>query len=155
VSRPDTSKMLAFRPALDVVGGRKRSSAEQPPAQETQRGKEEGQLPVMVPKCLQDLLAVLPSRPLKGAKPDVDYLLTVLQTVSIPPVAVKELEGFRYDSLRLLKQEEDNDFRRMAKDEDLDGGNGFFGSRSSVYRDRMRMKRQKVLVEQHAKQEGS
>jgi len=102
VSRPDTSKMLAFRPALDVVGGRKRSSAEQPPAQETQRGKEEGQLPVMVPKCLQDLLAVLPSRPLKGAKPDVDYLLTVLQTVSIPPVAVKELEGFRYDSLRLL-----------------------------------------------------
>lgn len=155
VSRPDTSKMLAFRPALDVVGGRKRNSAEQPSVQETQRGKEDGQLPVMVPKCLQDLLAVLPSRPLKGAKPDVDYLLTVLQTVSIPPIAVKELEGFRYDSLRLLKQEEDHEFRGMAKDEDFDGGNGFFGSRSSVYRDRMRMKRQKVMVEQHAKQEAS
>ena len=28
------------------------------------------------------------SRPMKGAKPDVDYLLTVLQTVSIPPVPV-------------------------------------------------------------------
>ncbi len=27
-------------------------------------------------------------RPMKGAKPDVDYLLTVLQTVSIPPVPV-------------------------------------------------------------------
>lgn len=26
------------------------------------------------------------ARPMKGAKPDVDYLLTVLQTVSIPPV---------------------------------------------------------------------
>ena len=28
------------------------------------------------------------ARPMKGAKPDVDYLLTVLQTVSIPPVPV-------------------------------------------------------------------
>ena len=46
---------------------------------------------------------------MKGAKPDVDYLLTVLQTVSIPPVPVKELDTFRYDSLRLLKSEEDVD----------------------------------------------
>ena len=32
-------------------------------------------------------------RPMKGAKPDVDYLLTVLQTVSIPPVPVSLAAG--------------------------------------------------------------
>jgi len=147
IARPDTSKMLSFRPALDVVSGRKRGDAPTP-VQETQRGKEDAQLPVMVPKCLQDLLAVLPSRPLKGAKPDVDYLLTVLQTVPIPPVPVKELDAFRYDSLRLLKQEEDNNLRRFSKDEDVDGS-GMFSSRSTVYRDRIQAKRQKVMVEQH------
>eukprot|EP00440_Ansanella_granifera_P026068 gb/GFBE01028301.1/.p1 GENE.gb/GFBE01028301.1/~~gb/GFBE01028301.1/.p1 ORF type:complete len:143 (+),score=44.10 gb/GFBE01028301.1/:1-429(+) len=142
--------MLAFRPALDVVGTRKRSTDGVP----QERTKEEvAQLPVLVPKCLQDLLAVLPSRPLKGAKPDVDYLLTVLQTVSIPPVPVKELDSFRYDSLRLLKNEEDSDLRRLIKDED-GNGSGFFSARSTVYRDRLQAKRQKVMVEQQTKHEG-
>eukprot|EP00931_Biecheleriopsis_adriatica_P105082 TRINITY_DN79677_c0_g1_i1.p1 TRINITY_DN79677_c0_g1~~TRINITY_DN79677_c0_g1_i1.p1 ORF type:complete len:850 (-),score=186.97 TRINITY_DN79677_c0_g1_i1:79-2604(-) len=154
IARPDTTKMLAFRPALDVHGSRKRGP-DGSVMPEPQRNKgEAAQLPVMVPKCLQDLLAVLPSRPLKGAKPDVDYLLTVLQTVSIPPVAVKELDSFRYDSLRLLKSEEDNDLRRLVKDEDGDASNGLFNSRSTVYRDRLQAKRQKVIVEQHTKHEG-
>ena len=105
----------------------------------------------MIPKCLQDLLAVLPSRPMKGAKPDVDYLLTVLQTVSIPPVPVKELDTFRYDSLRLLKSEEDRVFMKDDLDED---GDGFFSARATHYRERLQAKRQKVLVEQHTKQEA-
>mmetsp|Transcript_36083 Transcript_36083/g.83097 ORF Transcript_36083/g.83097 Transcript_36083/m.83097 type:complete len:837 (+) Transcript_36083:38-2548(+) len=146
IARPDTSKMLTFRPALDVVSARKRQLDGPEPRE------EKAHLPVMIPKCLQDLLAVLPSRPLKGAKPDVDYLLTVLQTVSIPPVPVKELDTFRYDSLRLLKSEEDG--RRFAKDEDDEGGNGFFSSRPTLYRERLHAKRQKVLVEQHTKQES-
>ncbi|CAK9078814.1 mRNA 3'-end-processing protein rna14 [Durusdinium trenchii] len=145
VARPDTSKMLAFKPALDVVSSRKRQVEGIP----TERRGEEAQLPVMIPKCLQDLLAVLPSRPMKGAKPDVDYLLMVLQTVSIPPVPVKELDTFRYDSLRLLKSEEDRVF--MKDDEDADG---FFSARATHYRERLQAKRQKVLVEQHTKQEA-
>merc|ERR1711972_524786 len=105
--------MLGFRPALDVVG-RKRVVAEiepgngdggtLPPGGGGSVGEERVGLPTMIPKCLQDLLAVLPTRPLKGAKPDVDSLLTVLQTVQIPPIPVKELERSRYDSLRLLKE---------------------------------------------------
>eukprot|EP00439_Symbiodinium_sp_Y106_P068241 s2571_g11.t1 len=136
IARPDTSKMLTFRPALDIASVRKRQ------LEAGQEREDKAQLPVMIPKCLQDLLAVLPSRPLKGAKPDVDYLLTVLQTVSIPPVPVKELDTFRYDSLRLLKTEEDT--RRFVKDED--DGNGFFSSRSTLYRERLHAKRQKVLA---------
>ncbi|CAE7313686.1 CSTF77 [Symbiodinium sp. KB8] len=131
IARPDTSKMLTFRPALDIASVRKRQ------LEAGQEREDKAQLPVMIPKCLQDLLAVLPSRPLKGAKPDVDYLLTVLQTVSIPPVSVKELDTFRYDSLRLLKTEEDT--RRIVKDED--DGNGFFSSRSTIYRERLQAKR--------------
>merc|ERR1712113_971320 len=96
-------------------------------------------LPTMIPKCIQDLLAVLPARPLKGAKPDVDYLLTVLQTVEVPPVDIKDLEHFRYDSLRLLKEE------RLTKDEMT--GDGFFSSRPTLYRDRIQAKRQKVMDE--------
>jgi len=147
VARPDTSKMLAFKPALDVVTSRKRQTEGLPAEQKGQ----EAQLPVMIPKCLQDLLAVLPSRPMKGAKPDVDYLLTVLQTVSIPPVPVKELDTFRYDSLRLLKSEEDRVFMKDDLDED---GDGFFSARATHYRERLQAKRQKVLVEQHTKQEA-
>eukprot|EP00435_Cladocopium_sp_Y103_P020496 s1453_g5.t1 len=147
VARPDTSKMLVFKPALDVVSSRKRQVEGLPPDQKGQ----EAQLPVMIPKCLQDLLAVLPSRPMKGAKPDVDYLLTVLQTVSIPPVPVKELDTFRYDSLRLLKSEEDRVFMKDDLDED---GEGFFSARATHYRERLQAKRQKVLVEQHTKQES-
>lgn len=147
VARPDTSKMLVFKPALDVVSSRKRQVEGLPPDQKGQ----EAQLPVMIPKCLQDLLAVLPSRPMKGAKPDVDYLLTVLQTVSIPPVPVKELDTFRYDSLRLLKSEEDRVFMKDDLDED---GEGFFSARATHYRERLQAKRQKVLVEHHTKQES-
>merc|ERR1711862_416275 len=105
IARPDVSKMLAFRPALDIVG---RKRAPEPDANSAPGalapggggiGEDHKALPTMIPKCLQDLLAVLPSRPLKGAKPDVDYLLTVLQTVEVPPIPLKDLEHFRYDSL--------------------------------------------------------
>merc|ERR1719401_2523681 len=114
--------MLAFRPALDVVGVKK-------PPGDGAPGGEETVLPTMIPKCLQDLLAVLPARPLKGAKPDVDYLLTVLQTVSIPPIPVKELDNFRYDSLRLLKEENGDVYRRRFAKDELDGDGTFFSSR--------------------------
>merc|ERR1712187_377622 len=100
---------------------------------------ETAALPTMIPKCLQDLLAVLPARPLKGAKPDVDYLLTVLQTVEVPPIDLKDLEHFRYDSLRLLKEE------RQVKDEMA--SDGFFSGRSSLYRERLQVKRQKIIDE--------
>eukprot|EP00933_Yihiella_yeosuensis_P050692 TRINITY_DN48484_c0_g1_i1.p1 TRINITY_DN48484_c0_g1~~TRINITY_DN48484_c0_g1_i1.p1 ORF type:complete len:846 (+),score=196.37 TRINITY_DN48484_c0_g1_i1:101-2638(+) len=142
IARPDVSKMLAFRPALDVIGSRKRGLDGAVERSANLHKGEEAQLPVTVPKCLQDLLAVLPARSLKGAKPDVDYLLTVLQTVNIPPVPVKELDTFRYDSLRLLKREEDSAF---IKDEDGDGG--VFSSRPTAYRDRLQAKRQKVMGE--------
>ncbi|CAJ1341867.1 unnamed protein product, partial [Effrenium voratum] len=142
IARPDTAKMLAFKPALDVVSARQRDVEAR-----LERKAQDAQLPVMIPKCLQDLLAVLPSRPMKGAKPDVDYLLTVLQTVPIPPVPVRELDTFRYDSLRLLKSEEDRE--RFMNDD----GDGFFSARST-YRERLQAKRQKVLVEQHTKQEA-
>merc|ERR1740121_2311841 len=106
--------------------------------------------PTMIPKCLQDLLAVLPARPLKGAKPDVDYLLTVLQTVQIPPIPVQELERFRYDSLRLLKEEDNSLLRRrgLIKDDMDDSSHGFFSSRPTMFRERLQAKRQKVLEEQ-------
>jgi len=139
IARPDVSKMLAFRPALDVIA-RKRGS------ETTAQADENAPLPTMIPKCLQDLLAVLPSRSLKGAKPDVDYLLTVLQTVQIPPVQVKELEHFRYDSLRLLKEEDGALRRSLVKDElDGDGGAGFFSTKPTVFRERLAAKRQKVI----------
>ena len=47
--------MLTFRPALDVAGTRKRQL-------DNGEREDKAQLPVMIPKCLQDLLAVLPSR---------------------------------------------------------------------------------------------
>jgi len=154
IARPDVSKMLAFRPALDVIG-RKRPQE----ALERQKSglpgatgapgdiEEQAMLPTMIPKCLQDLLAVLPARPLKGAKPDVDYLLTVLQTVSIPPVPLKDLEDFRYDSLHLVKDEDGPlHARRFVKDELEDLG-GFFSSRPTFYRERLQAKRQKVMEE--------
>merc|ERR1712048_1455230 len=160
--------MLAFRPALDVVG-RKRAAPEMDPGvglsasgvnatrgEGAPIGEERNVLPTMIPKSLQDLLAVLPCRPLKGAKPDVDYLLTVLQTVVIPPVPVKELEHFRYDSLSFSKEEDEGGFirRLLAKDE-LDGGvGGLLTSRPTSYRDRLQAKRQKVLAEQTTKAES-
>mmetsp|Transcript_154807 Transcript_154807/g.269121 ORF Transcript_154807/g.269121 Transcript_154807/m.269121 type:complete len:874 (-) Transcript_154807:120-2741(-) len=152
IARPDVSKMLAFRPALDVIGtkaGRKR-----PGEQPGEASGAPAALPTAIPKCLQDLLAVLPSRPLKGAKPDVDYLLTVLQTVTIPPVPIKELEHVRYDNLRVAK-DEDAFRRRLAKDDlEGDGRGDFFSYKSSLYRDRLQVKRQKVQVEvTHAKTE--
>merc|ERR1712151_308469 len=106
-------------------------------------------LPTMIPKCLQDLLAVLPARPLKGAKPDVDYLLTVLQTVNIPSLPVKELEKFRYDSLRLLKEEDNALLRKrgLVKDELGDGGVGFFTTRPTIHRERLQAKRQRLAEE--------
>ena len=62
IARPDTSKMLTFRPALDVASARKRQLDA---GQGGQEREDKAQLPVMIPKCLQDLLAVLPSRPVR------------------------------------------------------------------------------------------
>merc|ERR1719343_615428 len=125
--------MLSFRPALDVVGLKRPAAGTVERQPGGMRGDldDKASMPTMIPKCLQDLLAVLPSRPLKGAKPDVDYLLTVLQTVQIPPIPVQELERFRYDSLRLLKEEDNAMLRRrgLIKDEGDDGSNAFFSSR--------------------------
>jgi len=176
IARPDVSKMLAFRPALDVLGLKKETAvgsragvpagaaaAGTPAAPSDPRARptaaaggialnaeeEQVPLPTMIPKCLQDLMAVLPSRPLKGAKPDVDYLLTVLQTVSIPPIPVKELERFRYDSLRLKKEEDNATLRRrgLVKDEFEADGSGFFSSRPTIYRERLQAKRQRFSEE--------
>lgn len=187
VSRPDVSKMLAFRPALDVLSFRKESAIDCPTADSNAAAgvapvgsvsgvvsggsfpsaavdprianarpgaggnsdEDQVPLPTMIPKCLQDLLAVLPARPLKGAKPDVDYLLTVLQTVSIPAIQVKELERFRYDSLRLLKEEDNALLRKrgLVKDELRDGGVGFFTSRPTIHRERLQAKRQRLAEE--------
>merc|ERR1712224_273874 len=147
IVRPDVSKMLAFRPALDIVG-RKRSGEDKVRGLNAQ-ADEQGQLPAAIPKCLQDMLAVLPSRSLKGAKPDVDYLLRVLQTVTIPPIPIKELEQFRYDSLRMAKEEDSGMLRRRyAKDElEAESAGIFSSSKPSLYRDRLQAKRQKVMVE--------
>lgn len=136
IVRPDVSKMLAFRPPLDVIGRKA-----------DKKGAEDDSL-TMIPKCLQDLLAVLPSRPLKGAKPDVDYLLTVLQTLTIPPIPVKDLEHFRYDSLRMSK-DDDNEFRKRP----LKEADGFFSFKHSAYRDLIQDKRRKVQSEQQKQQQ--
>mmetsp|Transcript_14047 Transcript_14047/g.22124 ORF Transcript_14047/g.22124 Transcript_14047/m.22124 type:complete len:851 (-) Transcript_14047:73-2625(-) len=147
IARPDVSKMLAFRPALDNVGRRKQSRS----GGISGDADEQPHLPAAIPKCLQDMLAILPSRTLKGAKPDVDYLLRVLQTVTIPPIPVKELEEFRYDSLRIAKEEQNFGVlrRRQAKDEiETETAPSFFSFKPSHYRDRLQAKRQKVMVEQ-------
>lgn len=157
IVRPDVSKMLAFRPALDVVGLKKPTGPDGVEISHPRPMEEEKTiLPTMIPKCLQDLLAVLPARPLKGAKPDVDYLLTVLQTVHIPPIPVQDLERFRYDSLRLLKEEDNTLLRRrgLIKDDLDDGPNGFFSAKPTLYRERLQAKRQKVMEEQGIKSEG-
>jgi tetratricopeptide (TPR) repeat protein len=151
ISRPDVSKMLAFRPALDIVG-RKRPGEEKDRVRSAGLGAqadEPMQIPAAIPKCLQDMLAVLPSRSLKGAKPDVDYLLRVLQTITIPAIPIKELENFRYDSLRIAKEEDSGALRRrFAKDElEAESTTSFFSFKPSLYRDRLQAKRQKVMVE--------
>merc|ERR1711935_312316 len=91
------------------------------------------------------MLAVLPSKPLKGGKPDVDYLLRVLQTVTIPPIPIKELERFRYDSLRMAKEEDSGMLRRRLTKDELEGESttSFFSLKPSLYRDKLQAKRQK------------
>lgn len=146
IVRPDVSKMLAFRPALDMVGRKRTSEGKDQVSTQTE---EPPALPAAIPKCLQDMLAVLPSRTLKGAKPDVDYLLRVLQTVTIPPIPIKDLEEFRYDSLRIAKQEDSGMLRRRHVKDELEGdaAASFFSRKPSLYRDRLQAKRQKVMVE--------
>jgi hypothetical protein len=144
IARPDVSKMLAFRPALDVVGQKK--GLQVPP--ET----EDTTLPTMIPKCLQDLLAVLPTRPLKGTKPDVDYLLTVLQTVTIPNIPLEEMEQLRYDSLSMRDDRLLGPTKRQIKQDPLDltgdADVDFFGGVSrSLQRDQLHAKRAKVYNE--------
>jgi len=137
VVRPDTSKMLSFKPTMDTAPRRKVVPGV----------KEAGMNLTLIPKCLQDLLAVLPSTPLKGARPDVDYLLTTLQQVHIPPVPVKELEQVRYDSLRISKDSEGRMVKKRATKDDMDGDGNFFSMRSSAYRDKLHGKRQRLSGE--------
>eukprot|EP00747_Dinoflagellata_sp_TGD_P100090 gnl/TRDRNA2_/TRDRNA2_167938_c0_seq1.p1 gnl/TRDRNA2_/TRDRNA2_167938_c0~~gnl/TRDRNA2_/TRDRNA2_167938_c0_seq1.p1 ORF type:complete len:627 (+),score=138.90 gnl/TRDRNA2_/TRDRNA2_167938_c0_seq1:196-2076(+) len=136
IARPDVTKMLSFRPALDVVGRKRPGEADASDMQQ--------QLPCLIPKCLQDLLAILPNRPLRGSKPDVDYLLTVLQTTAFPPMPLKEFDNFRYDNAR----KEENSMRRRDALRDDDEDQRFFSSKPTIYRERLHAKRQKVLVEQ-------
>jgi len=149
IARPDVSKMLAFRPALDIVGRKKSGEDKNKAGSFNAQADDQTQLPATIPKCLQDMLAVLPSRSLKGAKPDVDYLLRVLQTVTIPAIPIKDLEQFRYDSLRMAKEEDSGMLRRRyAKDElEAESAGIFSSSKPSLYRDRLQAKRQKVMVE--------
>jgi len=148
IARPDVSKMLAFRPALDVIG-RKRMAE----SAEKMRPDELAALPTMIPKCLQDLLAVLPARPLKGTKPDIDYLLTVLQTSTIPPIPVSELDSIRRDGFRSAKEEHVPLQLSFTKDDVDIGENGsLFSSRPTLVRERLQAKRQKVLDEQQMQQ---
>jgi len=148
IARPDVSKMLAFRPALDVIG-RKRMAE----SAEKMRPDELAALPTMIPKCLQDLLAVLPARPLKGTKPDIDYLLTVLQTSTIPPIPVSELDSIRREGFRSAKEEHVPLQLSFAKDDvDMTGNGSFFSSRPTLVRERLQAKRQKVLDEQQMQQ---
>merc|ERR1719335_1674197 len=96
-----------------------------------------------MPKCLQDLLDCLPKRPLKGAKPDVDYLLTVLQTVTIPKVPVKEIDNERIARVKAAikrdvetEQEVGQDSGRpLAKGEDEVAAGAFFATRPTLYRE--------------------
>jgi len=144
IARPDVSKMLAFRPALDVIG-RKRMAE----SVEKMRPDELAALPTMIPKCLQDLLAVLPGRPLKGAKPDIDYLLTVLQTNTIPPIPVSELDRICHGGFRSAQEEHVPMQLSFTKDDvDISANDSFFSSRPTLVRDRLQAKRQKVFDEQ-------
>lgn len=117
VARPDVTKMLAFRPVHDMIT----------PAKDDKKRT--------IPKCLQDLLALLPTKPLKGSAPDTDYLLTVLQTVALPEIP---LTSFGLRNAAHMQGAE-----RITTD---DGA--FFSSRASVYRQRLITKRQKIETEQ-------
>lgn len=167
IARPDVSKMFVFHPASDVVGpglatvpdSRRtlsagstqlgKPSAAPGPAGDAvgrvlPRSMERPALPAMIPACLQDLLAMLPARPLKGAKPDVDYMLTVLQTVTIPPVAVKDLEHLQAGTLPLATGDDGLlGLKRLIKEES--------DSTSLLYHDRLQAKRRKVMSEEPAK----
>jgi len=114
IARPDVTKMLAFRPVHDLITNEKEKHHS-------------------VPKCLQDLLALLPTKPLKGSAPDTDYLLTVLQTVDFPNIP---LSSFNVN----------NDSSGLPQDAVPDQGNkeAFFSSRATVYRQRLLNKRQKI-----------
>jgi len=114
IARPDVTKMLAFRPVHDLITNEKEKHH-------------------AVPKCLQDLLALLPTKPLKGSAPDTDYLLTVLQTVTLPNIP---LQSFQKDSRTTTSMPHDS--KKESQDE------AFFSSRASVYRQRLISKRQKL-----------
>jgi len=122
---------------------------------EKMRPDELAALPTMIPKCLQDLLAVLPSRPLKGAKPDIDYLLTVLQTTAIPPIQVSELHGVRHGGVRIAREQRvPRQLHGFTQDEvgthdhgSIENGGSFFSSRPTLVRERLQAKRQKLLEE--------
>jgi len=114
IARPDVTKMLSFRPVHDLITNEKEKHH-------------------AVPKCLQDLLALLPTKPQKGSAPDTDYLLTVLQTVSLPNIP---LNSFQKDSRAAASMAHDS--KKESQDE------AFFSSRSSVYRQRLISKRQKL-----------
>lgn len=70
----------------------------------------------------------------------------MLQTVNIPPIPIKDLEDFRYDSLRLSKEDDSGLLRRLQNE--LEGAGGFFSSKPTAHRERLQAKRRKVEAEQ-------
>eukprot|EP00397_Hematodinium_sp_SG-2012_P007680 GEMP01007729.1.p1 GENE.GEMP01007729.1~~GEMP01007729.1.p1 ORF type:complete len:744 (-),score=119.85 GEMP01007729.1:1397-3586(-) len=121
VARPDVTKMLAFRPVHDMITQVK-----------TDKMKT-------IPKCLQDLLALLPTKPLKGSAPDTDYLFTVLQTVALPDIPLKSFQKKGPQDRNLTGD--------AAGTNDAAEDGAFFSSRASVYRQRLITKRQKLETE--------
>jgi len=111
VARPDVTKMLSFRPLHDNVCPQEESK--------------------LLPKCLQDLLALLPTKPLKGSPPDTDYLLTVLQTIPLPSIPLT--------SMRKRQSNLQEERGRQHQSTGLFTG--------SLYRQRLVTKRQRVESE--------
>ncbi|CAD7943585.1 unnamed protein product [Amoebophrya sp. A25] len=76
VTRPDTSRMHSFNPTNAIV---------------MPTGHPRGVVANVLPKVIRDLQQMLPShKVLKGSAPDVDYLMSVLQTVEIPPLPLEQ-----------------------------------------------------------------
>ncbi|CAD7963064.1 unnamed protein product [Amoebophrya sp. A120] len=78
VTRPDTARMHAFNPMNAV--------------QIASAGQNLGQVSNILPKVLLDLQQMLPKHKqvLKGSAPDVDYIMSVLQTVEVPELPLDQ-----------------------------------------------------------------
>eukprot|EP00746_Dinoflagellata_sp_MGD_P149607 gnl/MRDRNA2_/MRDRNA2_81611_c0_seq1.p1 gnl/MRDRNA2_/MRDRNA2_81611_c0~~gnl/MRDRNA2_/MRDRNA2_81611_c0_seq1.p1 ORF type:complete len:585 (+),score=131.70 gnl/MRDRNA2_/MRDRNA2_81611_c0_seq1:778-2532(+) len=153
IARPNVTKLKPFRPVDDV--GKQVKGEAYTTTTESANAMFEQTTTKKMPKCLQDLLDCLPKRPLKGAKPDVDYLLTVLQTVTIPKVPVKEVDNERIARVKAaIKRDVENERevgqdsgRPLAKGEEEVAAGSFFATRPTLYRERILVKRRRIHSE--------